>query len=259
MSRLVILLDIGGVVSDPLRRKGEWQRLVGAWFAPRLGGPARAWREANRIVVERLSDPGLVNADTFADFVSFSRYAQHEWVRGMCELVGVPPPSEDACLALAASATAALAPHVRAAMPGAAEAIRTLHRAGYRLHTASGSSSTEIAGYLDGMGVRDCFGRLYGADLINTFKDGPAYYARLFADASISPAEALVVDDSPQAVAWAAQSGAGAVLVRGASHAEPDVDHAESGAIVRIAALADLPTILQHCGRRQIRTREGRR
>jgi HAD superfamily hydrolase (TIGR01509 family) len=235
-------------MSDPRRRGEDWQRLVGDWFALLLGGAAQAWGEANRNVVERLSDPELASVGAFADFVSFSRYSQREWVRAMCELVGVPIPSGDECLALAASATAALAPRVQVAVPGAVEAIRTLHRTGYTLHTASGSSSMEIAGYIEGMGVRDCFGRLYGADLINTFKDGPAYYLRLFADAGISPTDTVVVDDSPQAVMWAAQAGAWPILVRSASGAEPRDDHAEPGAIPRIAALTDLPGFLRRGG-----------
>jgi hypothetical protein len=37
----------------------------------------------------------------------------------------------------------------------------------YQLHWVTGMC--ELAGYLDGLGVRHCFGRLYGADLINTF------------------------------------------------------------------------------------------
>ena len=35
------------------------------------------------------------------------------------------------------------------------------------------------------MGVRHCFGRLYGADLINTFKDGLANHAHLISDIGI--------------------------------------------------------------------------
>jgi beta-phosphoglucomutase-like phosphatase (HAD superfamily) len=70
----------------------------------------------------------------------------------------------------------------------------------------------------------------------------------LFADAGVSPTEALVVDDSPQAVVWAAQAGAQAVLVSAASHAESGADQTEPRAIPRIAALADLPAFLQHKG-----------
>ena len=35
------------------------------------------------------------------------------------------------------------------------------------------------------------FGRFYGADLINTFKNGPEYYEHIFADLGIGPTEAL--------------------------------------------------------------------
>jgi beta-phosphoglucomutase-like phosphatase (HAD superfamily) len=93
------------------------------------------------------------------------------------------------------------------------DAIRMLHRQGYMLHTTSGESSLDLAGYLQAMGVSDCFGRLYGPDLIDTFKEGPEYYERMLADLGISPADALVVDDSPRAIQWATQVGARAVLV----------------------------------------------
>jgi beta-phosphoglucomutase-like phosphatase (HAD superfamily) len=198
--------------------------------------------------VKRLSDPALANVPTFADFVSFYRYIQREWVHGMCVLVGVSLPSEDTHLILAACATAALAPRGQAALPGAVEAIRTLHGLGYSLHTASESASIKIAGYLEGLGLRDCFGCCYGADVINTFKDGPAYCARPFADAGISPAEAVVVGDSSQAVAWMAQSRARVALVRAGSAAEPRADQREPGAVPHITALADLPAFLQHRG-----------
>src|SRR6266550_1340991 len=92
---------------------------------------------------------------------------------------------------------------IHAALPGAVEAIRLLHRQGYTLHTASGSCSLELAGSFEGLGVLHCFGRLYGADLVNTFKEGPQYYARLFADAGVQPEEVLVVDDSSDALDWA--------------------------------------------------------
>ncbi len=115
----------------------------------------------------------------------------------MCAIVGVPPPTEAESVELARRASASIIRRVRAAIPGAVEAIRTLHTHGYTLHTASGASSDDLAANLEGMGVRDCFGRLYGPDLIDTFKVGPEFYTRLLADASVAPAEALVVDDNP--------------------------------------------------------------
>lgn len=106
---------------------------------------------------------------------------------------------------------------------------------GNHLHTTSGACSTEVAGYLEGMEVRHCFGRLYGADMINTFKEGPEYYKRIFTDVGILPTEALVVDDCPHAIAWAAQTGARTVLISTSSSPENSVT-------LRIGSLAELPT-----------------
>src|SRR5258708_29898290 len=97
---------------------------------------------------------------------------------------------------------------IQAAFPRVVDTIRTLHRQSYTLHTASGESSLDLAGYLHAMGVRDCFGRLYGPDLIEALKEGPEYYERIFADLAIAAAQALVVDDSPRAIEWATQVGA---------------------------------------------------
>ena len=121
------------------------------------------------------------------------------------------------------------------------DAIRTLHARGYTLHTASGESSTDLEGYLGGMGVRDCFGRLYGTDLVTTLKMGPDFYTRIFEHAGVAPAQALVADDNPQAVAWAVQVGAQAVLVR-------DAAGADSWAGPRIDCLAELPDLIARPG-----------
>lgn len=61
---------------------------------------------------------------------------------------------------------------------------------------------------------------------------------RLFADVGIRPAEALVVDDSPHAINWDAQTGAKTVLVSTTSHPE-------RGGLPRIGSLAQLPAFLQ--------------
>jgi len=86
--------------------------------------------------------------------------------------------------------------------------------------------------------VQHCFGRFYGADLINIFKEGPEYYERILADLRERPTEALVVDDSSDAISWAAQVGARTVLVSTACYAG-------RGVTARIESLAELPALLQ--------------
>src|SRR6266849_2501339 len=214
-ARLMVFLDDGGVMNDNRTRALQWQRLVSEYFVPLLGGSPEAWSRANRLVADRLFEPDAWRrrVHAAADYRSFDRDYQVEWLRGMCELVGIETPPEKECLHLARRAAAFITCRVQAAFPCVVDTIRTLHRRGYMLHTASGESSLDLAGYLQAMGVRDCFGRLYGPDLIDTLKEGPAYYERMFADLGIAPADAQVVDDSPRAIECATQVGARAVLV----------------------------------------------
>ena len=209
MARPVVFLDDGGVLNDNRPRGAQWQRLVAQYFAPRLGGPPAAWAEANREVITGFFEPSAWQARLLAaaDYESFERAYYLDWLGGMCAIVGVPRPPEEESIALSREATAWVLPQVRSAYPGAVETVRLLHARGYALHTASGSSSTDLEGYLQGMGVRACFGRLYGPDLIGTFKVGPEFYERLLADAGVSPGDALVLDDNPDAVKWAAPGG----------------------------------------------------
>src|SRR5258708_29192412 len=130
---------------------------------------------------------------------------------------------------------------IQAAFPRVVDTIRTLHRQSYTLHTASGESSLDLAGYLHAMGVRDCFGRLYGPDLIEVLKEGPEYYERIFADLGIAAAEALVVEDSPRAIEWATQVGARAVLVG-------DSPLPQTGTTAPMASLVELPAVLHRIG-----------
>lgn len=234
----MVFLDDGGGITDKQRRASEFGRLVGDYFVPLLGRTAEAWTCAHQAVVERLVDPQSASALTAADFVSFYRAYQLHWIAGVCVLLGLSTPAEEERLDLAYRALGWITRCIQAALPGAVETIHLLHRQGYVLHTASGSCSLELAGSLDGMGVRHCFGRLYGADLINTYKAGPEYYARLFADAGVQPAEALVVDDSADAARWAARLGARTVLVS-------SLPHPATGRVPRLGSLAELPGFLR--------------
>jgi HAD superfamily hydrolase (TIGR01509 family) len=238
VSPLNIFLDDGGVITDKERRAAEFERLVGDCFVPLLGGTEEAWNRAHRVVVDRLAGPQSVRALAAADFVGFYRAYQLRWIGGMCELLGQPTPPKEECLDLASRALGWITRRIHAALPGAVEAIQLLYRQGYALYTASGSCSLELAGALEGIGVRHCFGHLYGADLINTFKDGPEYYVRLFTDVGVQPAEALVVDDSAEALEWAAGLGARTVLVSSSPHPQ-------TGVTSHLGSLAELPAFLR--------------
>jgi phosphoglycolate phosphatase-like HAD superfamily hydrolase len=241
MKKPVIFLDDGGVLNDNTVRGPQWQQRVAEYFAPRLGGAPEAWAEANKVVIDQ-----VLEAQTWETlmreaphYAAFEREYYRLWLTGMCNRVGVPAPAPEACLALGLAAEDFVIPHVRSAYPGVVDAVRALRAAGYTLHTASGSSSRTLALYLDGMGVRACFGRLYGPDLIDTFKNGPAFAAGILADLGLPAAEALFLDDSRKALSWAAQSGAGTLLVS----TRQDTD-----GINQIGSLAELPAWLERAG-----------
>lgn len=218
----------------------KWRRLVGEIFAPLFGGTREAWSEANRVFTGHLFEPERWEArlQAASDYADFERRYFLDWLSGMCEVVGVAAPPEEECIALARRANARITSQASAPFPGVVEAIRALYEQGYTLHTASGEPSYDLESYLVSMGVRDCFARLYGPNLIDAFKNGPEYYERLLADCGVAPADALFVDDSPQVVGWAAQVGARAILIS----TQPPQQHA---AAFCLNSLAELPELLR--------------
>jgi HAD superfamily hydrolase (TIGR01509 family) len=60
---------------------------------------------------------------------------------------------------------------------------------------------------LERIDARDVFDRVYGSDLVNSWKFGPAYYRAVLADSAVDPRLAAVVDDSPAALSSAASAG----------------------------------------------------
>jgi HAD superfamily hydrolase (TIGR01509 family) len=235
--RLVLFLDDGGVLNDNALRALQWRRLVGEFFAPRLDGSTEAWGAANAYAVAREIERLEQLRDDFdRDFAGTRAHVEALWLREMCEHVGVAAPAEAACAALAAEAVAWVIPQLRTAYPGVVETLRALHASGYRLFTASGGYSDELAGYLAGMGARPLFERLYGSDLVGARKGGTRYYPRVFEHAGIDPRDALVLDDSEPNLRLALETGARGVLVG----ARPPADER----LLHVAALSALPPLL---------------
>ena len=201
-------------MSNNERRGPGWRRLLGAWFTPRLGGTPEAWAAANTIVFARQLDRWnvfLAGVDDIADVPDWWRVDNRRWLTEMCDLVGVAtPPDVDATVA---AVQAFVNPRVRAWFDEVPSAIRVL--AGrVTLYTASGEHAAMLDGVLRGMAVRELFGaRLYGPDLIGVNKVGARYYDGVLADSGVDARDALVVDDSPQALDWARAAGLRTVLM----------------------------------------------
>ncbi len=106
MTRLVVLLDDGGVLNDNALRGAQWQRLVPEFFVPILGGTPEAWVDANRVVFERLYAANVWQGLSGApgDFARFERRYYEVWLGDMCELMGLPRPPEQQCFELGVAA-----------------------------------------------------------------------------------------------------------------------------------------------------------
>lgn len=240
----VLFVDDGGVLNDNERRGPEWRRLVGEFFAPRLGGTPEAWAAANSAVFPGTWQRYLAHVRTATAGVRpFLRAEDRRWLAEMCAAVGVRVDTDepDELDELMEAAHRYITRRVSSAYPEAAQAIRDLARAGIALHTAAGHTALQLDGYLRGMGLRELFDRLYGVDLVDRFKTGPQYYAAILADSGVDPAEAAVIDDSAEALDWAAACGLRTIRV---ARVNGDSGDGGDGRHETISSLAALPLIL---------------
>lgn len=211
--RPVLFIDDGGVLNDPALRPSQYLTLIGEFLPPRLGGTPERWRAANRIAAPAAWHGVVARLPEFATHREFHRTYGLDWMRRMCQEAGEPLPPEDEAWTVFCDVMKHCTERVSSAAAGAIEAVRALRGAGYELYTASGTTSWELRGILTNMGIADAFTELYGPDITDQVKYGPAFYKAIFAHASVAPARALVIESDEEACINAVQAGAGAVWV----------------------------------------------
>ncbi|MHA2175122.1 MAG: HAD family hydrolase [Candidatus Hodarchaeales archaeon] len=211
----VIFLDDGGVMNNNAIRSVQWRELVALFFVPRFGGSHYKWKEANTYAFANLwkiYESRLKN-DPYIDYNLYKKKEMEQWILDTFEIMEIEAPDIDTRLTLSKEASEWITNRVRSGYPGVVETIKLLVEKGFMLCTASGEASHELNGYLTGMGIREYFSNLFGPDLINTIKASPRFYHRIFYQMRIDPTKAIVVDDSPDAIDWAATTGAKTIHV----------------------------------------------
>lgn len=212
-----LFVDKGGVLIDNAGDLGQqWRRLIGEFLAPRLGRTPESWAEANVPAFERQLERwrGAMAAGGPADIRAFFKNDARLWLLDMCDANEVPRPDPAVADRVARETTAYVRAHLEIRAPGRTlELLRELRDRGVVLHVASGDAHDDLVEYLERIGARDLFDRVYGSDLVNTWKFGPEYYRAILADSGVDPARAAVVDDSPKALSWAAECGLRGFLV----------------------------------------------
>ena len=196
------------MLSDNEARAAQWRRLLGQYLAPRLGGTPEDWAAANVGAFERSWKRYVEHVEGAGDARGIEGWIRRDralWLADMCAQVGIAVPPDPSGYATRAGTW--VAERVQADIPGAIATVKWLHARGLVLHTASGGLSWELEPYLRGMGILDRFDRLYGPDLVDTYKNGPHFYSALLTDARVAPETAAVVDDGAHVRAWAASLG----------------------------------------------------
>jgi beta-phosphoglucomutase-like phosphatase (HAD superfamily) len=211
--RPVLFLDDGGVMNDNRVRGPQWQAILGPFMRERYGGDAEAWSAINPGALKTAWDAVVQGLPGYRTQSEFHRDYAVRWTHGMFKGMGMPPPPHEECERLVEDSSLHVLGQISADISGVVDAIRSLHGAGFALHTASGTLSSWLDAILCRMEVRGCFGTLYGPDLIDFPKGGPGYYRKIFADARVDPATAVVIESDPGACAWAEAAGARAILV----------------------------------------------
>ena len=212
----VLFVDKGGVLIDNNDLSPQWRRLIGEFLAPRLGGSPEAWGAANIPAFEqqlerwRSAMAGRGPADIRGFFAKDARL----WFLEMCDAIGLQRPPDEEAERIAADTVSYVKAHLELRPPqGGLRALRALRERGLVLHVASADAHDELVAFLEQIGARDLFDRVYGSDLVNTWKFGPEYYRAVLADSGVDPQLAAVVDDSPSAVSWARECGMRGFLV----------------------------------------------
>jgi phosphoglycolate phosphatase-like HAD superfamily hydrolase len=211
-----LFVDKGGVLVDNGVLGAQYQRLIAEYLPTVLGGGVRSWIDANVLAFDRQlerwrdasrSAPATNIRQWFADDT-------RNWLYDMCEMVGAPrPPAQDA-ERIANDTLRYVRRRLGIKVPAIVGRLRALRQRGLILHVASGDAHEDLVQYLDAIGARNLFDRVYGTDLLNVWKSSAAYYRAILADVGIDPATALVIDDSERAIAWAAECGLRGVVVQ---------------------------------------------
>ncbi len=213
-SEFFIFFDDGNVLNDNHIRGRQWHQLVGEFFYPRFGGNPKKWGIANDRIVENFRGkevPKLIYENRDKSYNSFIELFIEKWINGLFDFVGIKRPEKKFYKEIYYNASKFVDLKVKAAFPGVIKSIKNLYKEGFNLCTASGTESIELEYYLEGMGIKQYFKRLYGPDLINILKVNDAFYRAIFKDIGIAPEKAIIIDDKPYYLNIAENVGANVI------------------------------------------------
>ena len=244
-ARMVMLLDVDGVIVDNDRYDPEWDRLAGQALAPLLGGSPDAWHAAQSDAWSRVFAKGLREIDEMPESnrphpSDWWDGVHAEWIQEACKLMGLAAPGTPRARAeIAERAFDFYCRNAEASFPGTADAIRQLAEQ-FELHMASGYPAWIVEALLRRLDVRELIGYPFGSDLAGALKRAPyqQFYRAITAKIGGHLEKLIVVDDYEKPLA-AARELLGAVTVRVGAPSEADGDNIVIDRLSSLPALND--------------------
>lgn len=211
-----LFLDFDDTLTPMHAHRARYVRALAALLRDRFGGPVEEWecavRQSMEASIQRYTERFAQQPTReFRRWLAAEQRRQtREALRHMGSACG--DQRELGALGVALQHQALRACSVPFA--GAAEALRTLASRGVPIHMASAWDAGYLSAALEGMGLAQYVSRRFGPDLVDCAKEGPEFYRRAFRQCGIRPEDALVVDDQPACLEWAAAAGARPVQAR---------------------------------------------
>jgi len=206
-----IFFDDGNVLNNNKIRGKQWQKLIGEFMIPLFGGNSEDWGAANAKIIKHFTNkgiPALIYEHKEKNYSQFIKWFREKWINDMFDYVGIDRPDHADYQRIYYEAAEYVDLRVRSAFPGVIDSVKTLYNDGFNLYTASGTESIELNYYLEGMGIRQYFKKLYGPDLINLLKVDNFFYEAILKDLQIQPNQAIFIDDKPYYLNIAKKVGA---------------------------------------------------
>jgi len=236
-----IFFDDGDVLNDNTIRSKQWGELIGEFMVPKFGGEPEDWGAANTKVIGDFVSKGIPTLmvdqkeKTHRQFIEWFR---EKWINDMFDYVGIERPNRGDYEKIYYETAEYVDYRIRSAFPGVTETIKALYDNGFNLYTASGVESIELNYYLEGMGIRKYFKKLYGPDLVNILKLDEKFYTAILSDLKILPKHAIFIDDKPYFLNMAKNVGAHIIQACFSGDFEPEFEYA-------IKNMKDLPKIIE--------------
>ncbi|HZO89979.1 MAG TPA: HAD family hydrolase [Chthonomonadaceae bacterium] len=209
-----VFIDFDNTLSDQFEFNLQYVREVGALLAPKYGGDAETWAQAATEMLEALEQDYLARfaGNPLGGYCAWLETVHTRAAEMLFARMGLPVPPNAKELARETQFNALIG--CNAAFSGAHEALMTLFEEGYRTQMASGQESEWLLAALMGAGVESFTESKFGPDLVDCAKEGPEFYERIFAEVGVQPEETVVIDDHPDALRWAMQTGAKAIQAK---------------------------------------------